>query len=135
MKEGGLDMNVEEEIKHVLQDAKLPCAVAFQLAEEQGVTPGEIGDLADRLNIRVSHCQLGLFGYGPKAEGKHKIVKPAPTVSDDVAAAIQGRAAGGQVSCADVWAAAEALHLSKLQAAAVVEALGLRVMTCQLHCF
>jgi hypothetical protein len=128
-------MNREEGIKHVLQDGKLPCAVAFQLAEEQGVTPGEIGDLADRLNIRVSNCQLGLFGYGPKAEGKHKIVKPAPTVSNDVAAAIQGRAAGGQIACADLWTVAEALHLSKLQAAAAVEALGLRVATCQLRCF
>ena len=70
-------MTLEEAIRKSLKEEKLPCAVAFKVAGEQGVPPSEVGDLATDLDIRVSHCQLGLFGYGPKAQGLHKILKPA----------------------------------------------------------
>ncbi len=40
---------------------KLPCAKAFIIASENGVTIGEIGDICDEEEIRISHCQLGCF--------------------------------------------------------------------------
>lgn len=129
-------MALEEAIRDVLRNEQLPCAVAFKVAKEQDVLPGEVGDLATELDIRVSHCQLGLFGYGPKEKGLHKILKPAEAVSDELQLALQARVNDdGKLTCADVWAVAEALDIAKMEAAAAMEAVGLRLVHCQLHCF
>lgn len=129
-------MTLEQEIRDALRNGQLPCAVAFKVAEDQGTRPDEVGDLATELGIRVSHCQLGLFGYGPKAEGLHKILKPAESVSDDLERALRKHVCGdGKITCASVWAVAEALSIAKMEAAAAVEAMGLHLTNCQLNCF
>jgi len=128
-------MTLEQAMRKVLRNDQLPCAVAFKVAEEQGVPPGEVGDLATELDIRISHCQLGLFGYGPKAEGLHKILKPAETVGDEMEAALQSHVSDGKITCAGVWAVAEALGIAKMEAAAAMEAMGPHLTLCQLHCF
>ena len=125
----------DEEMKQVLRGGQLPCVVAFDEAPKHGLTPAQIGEWADANHIRVSHCQLGLFGYGPKAEGKHKIVRPAETVKDELASALLAHARDGRITCADVWAVAEAAGVARLEASAAAEALGLRVSQCQLGCF
>lgn len=40
---------------------RLPCAQAFKLAAEFGVTPAEIGRVCNEQGIRISGCQLGCF--------------------------------------------------------------------------
>jgi hypothetical protein len=127
--------SLDEELRLVLRDGQLPCAVAFDEALKHGLPAGQIGEWADVNVIRISHCQLGLFGYGPKAEGKHKIVHAAETVSGGLAAALRARAREGRVSCSDVWAIAAAQGVARLEASAAVEALCLRVSRCQLGCF
>ena len=52
---------IEEELKASLVDGKLPCAVAFKLAEKLNVTPRQVGDTANRLGIKIANCQLGCF--------------------------------------------------------------------------
>ena len=129
-------MTLEDAIRDALRNDQLPCAVAFKLAEDQSVRPDKVGDLATEMDIRISHCQLGLFGYGPKEQGLHKILKPAETVSDELQVALQSRVNDdGKITCADVWAVAEAQGIAKMEAAAAMEAMGLRVTPCQLHCF
>jgi len=128
-------MTLQDEVTISVQDGKLSCAVAFKLAGEQHVPAEEIGDLADALGIRISHCQLGLFGYGLKSEGKHKIVKPAEQVAPDLLEALERRVIDGKVTCADAWAVADALGITRMQVSAAVEALGMHVTMCQLHCF
>lgn len=129
-------MTLEQAIRDALTNDQLPCAVAFKVAEDQGARPDEVGDLATELDIRVSHCQLGLFGYGPKTEGLHKILKPAEAVSDDLGMAIRKHMTGdGDITCASVWAVAETLGIAKMEAAAAVEAMELHLIDCQLNCF
>ena len=123
------------EMQRVLRDGQLPCAVAFDEAEKRGISAGQIGDWADETGVRVSHCQLGLFGYGPKSEGKHKIVRPAEQVEAELAASLRARASDGRIACADVWAVAATAGISRLEASSAAEALGLRVSECQLGCF
>ena len=43
------------------EKVKLPCAVAFKIAEQYGVKIAEIGALCNEQNIRISQCQLGCF--------------------------------------------------------------------------
>lgn len=48
-------------IKKAAPEGKLSCAMAWQLAEEFGVSKKEIGDLANDLKIKIKSCQLGCF--------------------------------------------------------------------------
>ena len=56
-----MDTELEERIKSSLVDDKLPCAVAFKIAKELKVSPREVGNAADKLSIKICHCQLGCF--------------------------------------------------------------------------
>jgi putative aminopeptidase FrvX len=52
---------LEEEVKASLVDDKLPCAVAFKIAEKLNVPKKQVGDTANKLDIKIAHCQLGCF--------------------------------------------------------------------------
>ena len=56
-----MDKRLEDEIRGALVDGKLPCAVAFRVAEKLGVSTRQVGDAANELDIRMSKCQLGCF--------------------------------------------------------------------------
>jgi len=128
-------MTIEAAIKDALKDGKLSCAAAFRIAQTQSVAPGGVGDLANDLDVRISQCQLGLFGYGPKAQGLHKIVRPSETVSTELERALREHSTGGNITCVDAWAIAKRLRVPKMEVSSAIEALGLRVTQCQLHCF
>ena len=52
---------LEEELKASLVDGRLPCAIAFKIARKLKVTPGQVGDAANKLNVKLASCQLGCF--------------------------------------------------------------------------
>ncbi len=128
--------NTAQAIHDHLIDAQLPCAAAFAIAESEGISPLEVGQEADRLDVRLARCQLGLFGYGPKAEGRHRRVQPMKGVPADLAAAIQGSlGSDGKLTCADAWRIAGQLGITKQEVADATEGLGLRIVRCQLGAF
>ena len=128
--------NMAQAIREHLVDEQLPCAAAFAIAESEGLGPLEVGEEADRLGVRLSRCQLGLFGYGPKAEGRHRRIKPMQDVPPELAAAIQSSLGkDGKLTCADAWRIAEQLGIAKQTVANAIEGLGLRIMRCQLGAF
>jgi hypothetical protein len=128
--------NLAGAIKQALVDGQLPCALAFMIAAEAGLSPLQVGEEADRLDVRLSKCQLGLFGYGPKAEGKHRQVTPMTDVPADLAGAIRAAlGADGKLSCSAAWQIATRLGLPKQTVSDAVEGLGLRVSECQLGAF
>ena len=55
----------EEEVKSRIRaaapDGKMPCAAAFRLAEELGISRKELGNLLNDLKIKIIQCQLGCF--------------------------------------------------------------------------
>ncbi len=55
----------EEEVKNRIRAAapegKMPCAAAFRLAEELGISRKELGNLLNELKIKIIQCQLGCF--------------------------------------------------------------------------
>jgi hypothetical protein len=52
---------LDTDIKASLENDRLPCAVAFKLAKKHKVAPRTVGDAANRLGIKIAHCQLGCF--------------------------------------------------------------------------
>ncbi|MEJ2091261.1 MAG: hypothetical protein P8X65_03615 [Syntrophobacterales bacterium] len=58
-------MTSQEELKSRIRAAapegRIPCAVAFKLAEELGIPRKELGNLLNELRIKIIQCQLGCF--------------------------------------------------------------------------
>ena len=128
--------SMEEAIRRRLaNDGRLPCAAAFRAAEELGVAPLAVGREADVLKIKLSRCQLGLFGYGSKAQGQHRVLKPAAAVSPGLAQAIRDSLVEGGLPCRTAWELAAALGVAKSEVAAAAESLGVKVTRCQLGAF
>jgi hypothetical protein len=124
-----------EAMQERLEEGRLPCNQAFALALIVPADPSTVGAVANDNDIRISRCQLGLFGYGPKAEGKHKIVHPMDKVPEKLAARLRATAHEQGLTCEQVWAVADALGYRRLEASSAVEAMGLKVTHCQLGCF
>ena len=113
------------------ESGQISCAQVFKTASELGVSPAEAGKAVDLLKIKLTRCQLGLFGHSP---GK-SIVKAAEEVSPALESAIRGRLAGGRLSCAQAWKVAQELNLKKMEVSCAAEALGIRIKPCQLGAF
>ncbi len=60
-----VDIMTQEELKAKIRAAvpegKIPCAAAFKLAKDLGLSRKEIGDLLNELRIKITQCQLGCF--------------------------------------------------------------------------
>lgn len=131
-----MDERIADAIRrHLDPEGMLPCAAAFRVAEELGVEPLAVGQTADEMGVRLNRCQLGLFGYGPKAEGRHKIVRPAEVVKPGLAQAIQDGLSEGRLPCQVAWEIAGMLGIPKMEVSAAAEALGIRIVHCQLGAF
>ncbi len=130
-----MDERIRQTMMERLEDGRLPCNRAFAIARLLDVEPLAVGIEANEAGIRISRCQLGLFGYGPKAEGRHKIVHPMEDVPGRLAARLRAAADGAGISCDAVWQVADGLGFKRMEASSAVEAMGLRVSRCQLGCF
>lgn len=130
-----MSVDIEAEIRANLHDDKLLCAVAWRVADRLRVERRAVGEAADRLGVRISRCQLGLFGYGEKRLGQHKIAKAPATVDAPLAEALRAAARDGKVTCAQAFELAARLGCPAMDVSAHAEALGLKITQCQLGCF
>ena len=130
-----MDTALHQTMLQRLEDGQMPCTVAHELAHEFGLELLAVGQAANEANVRISHCQLGLFGYGPKSEGKHKIVHAMDDVPERLAARLRAAAGEEGITCLAIWQIADELGYLYLEASSAVEAMGLRVSHCQLGCF
>lgn len=127
---------IAKEIRESLVDGQLPCVSAFAVAARLEIAPIEVGQTADEIGVRLSECQLGLFGYGPKSVGKHRRVRPMHPVPPELETAIRAAVgADGKLSCASAWHIAEQMGLSKQAVSDAAEGLGIRIGQCQLGAF
>lgn len=131
----GPDATVDNLIKdNILEKAKggkLPCAVAFKIADEVNKPPAEIGKTVDLMNFRLVKCQLGLFGYTPAK----KIVKPKSPDNPRLEDAIRAALADEKLSCRDAWEIARKFQVAKMTVSAACEALNIKIKPCQLGAF
>ncbi|MBC7264151.1 MAG: hypothetical protein H5T64_07290 [Chloroflexi bacterium] len=132
---GEISVKVAAAIRSSLIEGQLPCTTAFRLARQLGVDPLVIGQTCDQIGVSLSRCQLGLFGYGPKAEGKHRIVTPLESVPPEMEQEIQAALEGGKLPCKAAWQIASTLHCKRLEVSRGAEALGIRISRCQLGAF
>lgn len=117
-------------------EGQIHCAAAHRIAEELGVEPSYVGEQADEIGIRISRCQLGLFGYTPeKGTPGFRLVKKLDNPPDEACASVQNAAEQGRISCQTLWRLAGVHGLTRRDMGNIAETLELKVTPCQLGCF
>jgi hypothetical protein len=128
-------VSVKKEVAELLKkkrvDGAMTCPLAFQAAGELNMTVAQIGQALDILEIPISKCQLGLFGYSPIS----RIIQPAESVPEDLEAAIRKAMIDGRLPCAAAFHLAADFKLAKIRVSSACEKLKIRVSACQLGAF
>lgn len=109
----------------------ITCADATSIAEVTGNPMKEVGVNLDLLEMRISFCQMGLFGFSPDK----RIVKAATTISPALQKAIETHLLEGKLSCEKAWKIAEQLNLPRMTVSEACEALKIKIKPCQLGAF
>jgi hypothetical protein len=127
-----MNQQIGAQIKESLTEDRLPCASAFKIARRLEVSPQQVGKVADELGVKISRCQLGLFGHG---SDKGKSLEPVQEAGEELQARIRDRTVEGSLSCATAWDIASELTMKRIDVANAAESLGIRITQCQLGCF
>jgi len=56
-----MTQELDDKIKVSLVNGKLPCPIAFKIAKELKVSTKEVGEVCNKLDVKISSCQLGCF--------------------------------------------------------------------------
>jgi hypothetical protein len=122
---------ITEAVRKRSRQGALTCPLAFKIAGELAVLPGEVGRAMDLLEVNIVKCQLGLFGYSPV----RKIVPPAQSVSDELEAALRKAMTDGRLPCAEAFRIAKEFKLAKIRVSSACEKLKIKISACQLGAF
>ena len=126
-----LEERLATALKEKIKAGRISCAAAHGVAKRLACSPADIGRALDLMEIRLSRCQLGLFGYQPE----NRIVKKADQWDAGLEKELRAALKHGRLPCSDAWAIADRWQLSRLAVANVCEALGIKVRPCQLGAF
>ena len=125
------DPLIKAEIENRAANNQIACAVAFAIAEKLGVEAREVGKAVDLMNVRLSKCQLGLFGYKPRK----KIVEAAKAPDTDVLEDLREALIDERLPCERAWKIARRRGLRKMAISAICESEGIKIKPCQLGAF
>ena len=126
-----LDPRIAEAVQAKTVDNEFSCHHAEQLAGDLQAPMEKIGATLDLMGIRISRCQLGLFGYAPES----RVVKPAPSIEPKIEEAIRQSLVNGRLPCLAVWAIAKNFGRPRMNVAEACEALKIKIKPCQLGAF
>ena len=130
-----LDPTLVDAIRARQVEGQLYCAQAFRVVETMDVTPEEVGEAADVLGVRLSRCQLGLFGY-PGKQGWHAASMEERPVPDGLISAVRDAVdASGRLACIRAWEVAEVFEVPRMLVGYVADQLGIHIAPCQLGAF
>ena len=117
-------------IEAALADNRLSCREAHKIAADSEFTPEDVGRAADLMEIRLTGCQLGLFGHGKKEK-----VKAAASLDAKLEKALQKSLIAGTLPCLTAWQIAADFNLQKTDITAACEAGKIKITPCQLGAF
>jgi hypothetical protein len=56
-----MEEEISAKIREAAKDGKIPCAMAMKIASENKISNREMGEILNRLKIKIAQCQLGCF--------------------------------------------------------------------------
>ncbi len=126
-----LNKEIASQIAAASKDGVIDCASAHKIAQKSGTTPDSIGVQIDLMELRITRCQLGLFGYGPQKKNfKSDIQVSAQLKADIINTQVEGR-----LSCRQCWELARRHKRSKPDMGSACEKIEIRIKPCQLGAF
>jgi len=117
-------------IAAALADNRLSCREAHKIAADSEFTPEDVGRAADLMEIRLTGCQLGLFGHG-----KQEKIKAAASLDAKLEKVLQESLTNGTLPCLTAWQIAADFNLQKTDITAACEAGKIKITPCQLGAF
>ncbi len=126
-----IDERIAVVLKNKAKNGKITCASVHAAAKELGIPPRETGIQADLLELKLTKCSLGLFGYEPE----WNILQKDLTISEELDNAINNTAENKRITCSACWKIAEELKIKKTDVASACEKKGLKIKQCQLGAF
>lgn len=130
-----MDSEIENAIRDHLVDGHLSCAHAHAIARAHNVLPALIGHTVDALNIRLTRCQLGLFGYPHKKGWAASGVTELPTPERFVKALKEAAGDENKITCLALWQLAAEYKVSRMQAGYLADGHNIQIMHCQIGAF
>ena len=126
------DALLTRELKTLTKDGCISCTDAHAVSKDLGIPPAEIGKAIDGMEIKIIRCQLGLFGH---EKGKRNIVAQAAEVDESLAALLGNTAFQNRISCKALWDIAQERNMQKMDLTSACEAMGIKIVSCQLGAF
>ena len=118
-------------MKASLKDGYLPCAVAFQIAKEAQIPKVAVGEMTDKLGVRVTNCQIGCF----KVDKTTHDNLAHEDLDDGIVSKLNALKENDELTCANVFDLAEQLRSTPMAIADAANLHDLKIYDCQLGCF
>ena len=122
---------LESTVKASLKGGYLSCPVAWRIAKDANVTKVAVGEIADRLGIRVTDCQIGCF----KIEKTLYDNPDHKNIDAEILTILETLKENDQLTCAKVFELARQFKLKPIAIANEASTRGLKILGCQLGCF
>ncbi|MFC1847035.1 hypothetical protein ACFLYS_03150 [Chloroflexota bacterium] len=122
---------LEGMVKKSLKNGYLSCPIAWKIAKEASVTKIAVGEIADRLGVRIADCQIGFFK-------KDKTLYNNPehkSIDSEIITMLKTLNENNQLTCAKVFDLAKQFKLKPITISNEAGAQGLKIYSCQLGCF
>jgi phage terminase large subunit-like protein len=124
-------LDIADILKTNAVDDKISCAKVFEIIRKHTFFPDIVGVAMNNQKIKITHCQLGLFGY---PDGK-KI-----TIAESVSEALENKiysflTEDDKLPCIAAWDIASELKITKPDVTAACEKMGIKIGHCQLGAF
>jgi hypothetical protein len=124
-------LQLEDKIKASLRDGHLTCAAAHKIAQDADVPKIAVGEVADRLGIRIINCQIGCFKVDKTIHENLEHKK----IDDKIIFRIETLSKNDELTCAIVFELASQLKIAPIAIANIANYRNLRIHNCQLGCF
>ena len=122
---------LEDMVKASLKGGYLPCAVAFRIAKEIQIPKVAVGEMTDRLGIRIMNCQIGCF----KVDKTIHDNTAHEDLDDGIVSKLNALKENNELTCANVFDLAQQLKSTPMVIADAANLRDLRIQNCQLGCF
>ncbi len=122
---------LEGRVKASLKDGYLSCPVAWRIADEMKVPRIAVGNITDRLGIRVTNCQVGCFKVDKTISQN---ITPKK-IEDSIVAIMEKLNENRELTCGKVIELALQNKLAPLELADIANLRHWKIRECQLGCF